>query len=147
MDLKLEELIALAMKFPPESRKRLAQLLTESVEVNQVRDSGTPHAESYPVSRDLLLKESIGMTSVTVVLPDDLANQAKAAGLLAEKRLEELIRRALREQQSVGKPASAGATHRRRLVRRNGRLVAEALPGEQPITDAEIRDLLNKMEW
>lgn len=147
MDLKLEDLIALAMEFPPESRRRLAQLLAESAEVNQVRDSGTSYGESYPVSRDLLLKELIGMTSVTVVLPDDLANQAKAAGLLAEKRLEELIRRALREQQSIGKPSSEGATHQRRLVRQNGRLVVEALPGEQPITDAEIRGLLNKMEW
>jgi hypothetical protein len=33
------------------------------------------------------------MTSVTVSLPDDLAQQAQAAGLLTESALEQLLRR------------------------------------------------------
>jgi len=38
------------------------------------------------------------MTSVTVSLPDDLVQQAQAAGLLDERGLATLLRRALREQ-------------------------------------------------
>ena len=37
------------------------------------------------------------MTPVTVSLPDDLAQQAQAAGLLTESALEQLLRRALRQ--------------------------------------------------
>lgn len=38
------------------------------------------------------------MTRITVSLPDDLAQQAQAAGLLDERGLATLLRRALREQ-------------------------------------------------
>ena len=139
MDPTLEDLIARVMQLPAESRRYLAQLLAESGFYG-VRDSGEPQG--------LPPKELFGMTYVTVVLPDDLVKQARDAGLLAGKPLEELIRRALREQ-SIGKPSSeAGAARkRRRLIRQNGHLVVEALAGEQPITDTEIRGLLNKMEW
>jgi hypothetical protein len=140
MDLKFKDLVARAMELPPEDRRRLAQLLVESAEANQVRDSGASYLNLQP-------KGSIGMALLTVVLPDELAKRAQAAGLLAEKRLEELIRHALKEQ-SANKPSNQDTTRQhRRLVRQNGHLVVEALPDEQLITDTEIRDLLNKMEW
>lgn len=40
------------------------------------------------------------MKSVLVRLPDDLVSEAQAAGLLAEKSLADLLRRALRERSS-----------------------------------------------
>jgi post-segregation antitoxin (ccd killing protein) len=40
------------------------------------------------------------MTPVTVSLPDDLAQQAQAAGLLTENALEQLLRRALRQSRA-----------------------------------------------
>jgi len=66
------------------------------------------------------------MTRVTVSLPDELAQQAQAAGLLDERGLTTLLRRALREQ-------SAGE--------RLGQLLAkldanpEPAPSEQDIAD------------
>ena len=140
--MKLEEVIAYALQLPPESRRRLVQALIESAAANQVRDAGG----SYGDSNDQLRQELIGMKSVIVVLPDDLAKQAQAAGLLNDEPLEELIRRALKEQ-GPGTPSTTGSTRQRQLVRQHGRLVVESLPGEQPITDTEVRDLLNKMEW
>lgn len=35
----------------------------------------------------------------------------------------------------------------RKIVRRDGRLVVESLPGEEPITDEEVRAALNEMDW
>lgn len=35
----------------------------------------------------------------------------------------------------------------RRLVRKNGYLVVAALPGERPITDARVREIIQEMEW
>jgi hypothetical protein len=146
MDPKLEDLIARVMQLPPESRRYLAQLLAESTGFYEVRDSGEPVAGSS-IPKGLLPQELTGMTSVTVVLPDELVNQAQAAGLLAGKPLEELIRRALKEQ-GINKPSSGSAPRqRRRLIRQSGHLIVEALAGEQPVTDTEIRGLLNKMEW
>lgn len=87
------------------------------------------------------------MKSVTVVLPDDLATRAQAAGLLGDKRLEELIRSALRDQGESNSGSTNPGSTRRRLIRKNGRLVVEALPGERLISDAEVRDLLNEMRW
>lgn len=40
------------------------------------------------------------MTRVTVSLPDDLARQAQAAGLLDEQAVASLLRRALRERRA-----------------------------------------------
>jgi len=36
---------------------------------------------------------------------------------------------------------------RRRLIRENGYLIVAALPGERPITDARVREVLQDMEW
>jgi hypothetical protein len=141
MNLKLEDLIAQAMALSPEDRRYLAQLLGPA---HEVRDGASSHEASY--SNQTLPEELPGMTSVTVVLPDDLAKQAQAAGLLAEGSLADLIRRALREQSSESTIARA-AHQGRRLVRENGRLVVEALPDEPPVTDAQVVDALNRMEW
>jgi len=52
------------------------------------------------------------MTTVTVRLPDDLAKQAKAAGLLRDEAIETLLREAMRRRQvdelftTMGKLAS-----------------------------------------
>ena len=40
------------------------------------------------------------MTTVTVRLPDDLAQQAKAAGLLRDEAIETLLREAVRKQRT-----------------------------------------------
>lgn len=64
------------------------------------------------------------MTRVTVSLPDDLARQAQAAGLLSEAAVEQLLRRALREQ-------GAGE----QLGEIFARLDAQAEP---PLSDAEV---------
>jgi hypothetical protein len=132
--MKLEDLIAQAMALSPEDRRYLAQLLGP---VYEVHDGASSQEAS---------KELPGMTPVPVVLPDDLAKQAQAAGLLAEGSLTELIRRALKEQNSSS-PIARAAHQRRRLVRENGRLVVEALPDEPPVTDAQVVDALNRMEW
>jgi len=66
------------------------------------------------------------MTHITVSLPDELAQQAQAAGLLDERGLTALLRRALREQSSS---------------QRLGQLLAkldahpEQAPSEQEIAD------------
>ncbi len=39
------------------------------------------------------------MTTVTVRLPDDLAQQAKAAGLLRDEAIETLLREAMKKRQ------------------------------------------------
>lgn len=52
------------------------------------------------------------MTTVTVRLPDDLAREAKAAGLLQDEAIETLLREAMRQRQvdelfsTMGKLAS-----------------------------------------
>lgn len=147
MDLKLEDLIALAMQLPAATRRYLAQQLSETAAV-EVHDSGEPYGAPTVISRDLVLRELLNMTSVTLVLPDDLAKQARAAGLLAGKPLEELIRRALHEQSAGASSTDQGVSRqRRRVVRENGRLVVEALIDEKPITASEAQGLLNNMEW
>lgn len=122
----------------------MEQALSESAATDRVQDAGTSYGD--PAPSDPLRQKLIGMKSVTVVLPDDLAKQAQAAGLLGDKPLEDLIRRALKEQRT-GTPPMTDIARQRRLVRQHGRLVVESLPGEQSITDAEIRELLDKMEW
>jgi hypothetical protein len=122
-------LIAELLSLPQEEQQRIAELL---VGAGMVRDGIATYA-----------RESDGMKQVTVVLPDDLANEARAAGLLRDKSIEALIRNALRTQ-SFRKTSSVEA---RKLVRKEGRLLVEAMPGEQPISDPEVRDHLDEMDW
>lgn len=140
MNLKLEDLIAQALALSPEDRRYLAQLLGQ---VYEIRDGASSYEAPY--SQHTSRKELSGMTPVTVVLPDDLAKQAQAAGLLAESCMTDLIRRALQEQ-SAGSSSAGAARQRRRLVRENGRLVVEAHPDEPPVTDAQVSDVLNRMD-
>ena len=35
----------------------------------------------------------------------------------------------------------------RRLVRENGYLVVAALPGERPVSDAKVKEILQEMAW
>lgn len=134
MATKLDDLLAEALRLPPADRERLLELLeaAQVAEANVVRDGGATY-------------QSDPMTLVTVALPDDLAEQAKNAGLLAEKSLEEMIRRALQESN----PASTTLPHQleRRLVRENGYLVVESFPGEKPITSEEVKKVIDDMEW
>lgn len=134
MVLKVKELLDRAMELPAADRERLAQLLLGSTG-SQVRDSDATYRTS---------KGPTAMTRVTIVLSDDLAEQAQGAGLLAANAMEDLLRRALAEQ-NAARPSSKGPA--RRLLRERGHLVVEALPGEPPLTDADVRRLLNEMEW
>lgn len=66
------------------------------------------------------------MTHVTVSLPDDLAQQARAAGLLNEAAVARLLRRALREH--------SAAEHLGEIFQK---LDAQ---GEPPLSDAEVTE-------
>jgi hypothetical protein len=66
------------------------------------------------------------MTTVTVSLPDDLAQQAQAAGLLSESAVARLLRRALREQNAS-----------ERLGEIFAKLDAQ---GEPPLSDADVAE-------
>jgi hypothetical protein len=140
MDHKLERLIAEIVKLPTDDQRHLLDILLGGGVANQVRDSEAGYGE-----RSSLSQSHLSMTRVTIVLPDDLAKQAQAEGLLAGTRLADLIRRALHEQRSDR--LVNGVPTQRRLVRKGGRLIVEALQGEQPITDEEVRGLFEKMEW
>jgi hypothetical protein len=126
---RLEALIVELLSLPPEERQRISKLLTDA---SLVRDGVAGYGE-----------RTDGMKQVTVVLPDDLANEARAAGLLRDKNIETLIRNALKNQ-----PLRAGlSVEPRKLIREEGRLVVEALPGEKQTADPEVRDHLDKMDW
>lgn len=128
---RLTALLAEIWTLSLEERRRLEQALAEMPGKYQVRDGGTSN-------------EFDRVKYVTVTLPDDLASEAQAAGLLGSKSLEHLIRQALRQR--AAKPGESSG-ERRRIVRKNGRLVVEAFPGEEAITDAEVRDHLANMDW
>jgi hypothetical protein len=126
---RLEALIADLLSLPQEERQRISKLLADA---SMVRDGVAGYGEGTD-----------GMKQVTVVLPDDLANEARAAGLLRDKNIETLIRNALKDQPLRGNLS----VEPRKLIREEGRLVAEALPGEKQIADPEVRDHLDKMDW
>jgi hypothetical protein len=90
---RLENLIAEIIALPESDRRYVAGVLSSGTATNQIRD-GEPAHRGYE-SQGLR-----GMKSVLVKLPDDLANDAQAAGLLGDKPIEDLIRRALRERVS-----------------------------------------------
>lgn len=132
MTSRVDDLIAELMSLPFEERQRVAEILINSA--SGVRNGDARLYEAQSAEKD-------GMKLVTVELPDELATRAQAAGLLGSKRIEELIRRALQD------PGHVSTGEGRKLVRRNERLVVEALPGEQRTTDVDVRDALDRMDW
>jgi hypothetical protein len=129
---RIEELIAALMALPDAERQRIARQIAQGA--IGVADGGYTYGPTET-------REMAGVKPIVVLLPDELAKQAQAAGLLGDKRIEELIRRAL---QAEPRPALAGE---RRLIRHNGRLIVDSLPGEEAVTDEHVRDALDKMDW
>ncbi|HEY0681414.1 MAG TPA: hypothetical protein VGD45_03695 [Steroidobacter sp.] len=129
MTAKLDDLLSEILRLPLWERQLLLDRL-QAAEPLGVRDGQATY-------------QSDSMRFVTVALPDDLAKRAQEAGLLGNKTLEGILRRALEAHAESDEP---GTVHRR-LVEKNGYLVAEALPGERSITSTEVRDILDDMEW
>jgi Arc/MetJ family transcription regulator len=75
---------------------------------------------------EVISHRSTSMTHVTVSLPDDLAQQAQAAGLLNESAVVRLLRRALRERSAS-----------ERLGEIFEKLDAQ---GEPPMSDEEVAE-------
>jgi hypothetical protein len=137
MVMSIDELIAAILRLPPEDLARVHRALNSvhAAATNAVRDGAATH-QGEP--------RGASMTYVTVVLPDDLAEQARNTGLLASKSLEDILRR---ELQAHCEGVAPSGQRYRRLVEKNGYLVAEALPGERPITTEEVKKILDDMDW
>lgn len=133
---KFDHLLAEVMRLSKQDRERFVSALKESW-ASTARMRAETRADNI---------ESDCMTYVTVALPEDLAQQAQDAGLLTGSLLEELIRKALDEQSRQVAP-DIQPSQERRLVRENGYLVVEALPGEKPITTEEVKKILDEMRW
>jgi len=140
MSMGVDELISAILRLPRADRARILDAL-RSADIgaaNAVRDG----AATYQIQRS---EES--MTLITLPLPDDLADRARDAGLLASKSLEEILRRAL-EEHYAAEPIDVAPGQERRLVRgENGYLVVEAFPGEPQITTEEVKKAWEDMEW
>lgn len=137
MNMKFDELLAAIQRLPREDIARLIEALRSA-------PTGAAYAVRESAATYQIEPHGEPMTLVTMALPDELAEQARRAGLLAGKSVEEIIRRALREHSE----ATISANLRpRQLVERNGYLVAERLPGEKPITTEEVKKILDDMEW
>lgn len=134
----VDELLAAILRLPRDDLERLLEAL---------RAADTHAANAVRESAAIYKTEPSGeaMTLVTIPLPDDLAEQARDAGLLAAKSLGEIIRGALEQHNAAAGDIAPG--QERRLVEENGLLVAEAFPGEKPITTEEIKKILDDMEW
>lgn len=139
MPMGVDELIAAILRLPRDDLDRLLAALraADMRAVNAVRESAATYNTERPGE---------SMTLVTVPLPDDLTEQARDAGLLAGKTLEQIIRRALEEHKATAATEIAPGQERR-LVEENGYLVVEAFPGEEPITTEEVKKILDDMEW
>jgi hypothetical protein len=138
MPLGVDELLAAILRLPRDDLDRLLAALrtADTRAADAVRESAATYQTERPGEP---------MTLVTVPLPDDLTEQARDAGLLTGKTLEGLIRRALEQRHASLVDIAPG--QERRLVEENGYLVAEAFPGEQPITTEEVKKILDHMEW
>lgn len=139
-DMSFDELVAAIARLPRADRSRLIEALrsAHTGAANAVRDGAATYQTERPGE---------SMTLVTVPLPDDLAERARDAGLLGGESLERMIRRALDEHYDIAVAAGIAPPIRRRLVERDGFLVAEALPGEKPITTEEVKKILDAMDW
>jgi hypothetical protein len=140
MTMGVDELLAAILRLPRDDLDRLLEALrsAHTGAANAVRDSAATYQTQSPGEP---------MTLVTVPLPDDLAEQARNAGLLAGKTLEEILRRALEEHEAAAAVDIAPGQERRLVRGANGYLVAEAFPGEKPITTEEVKKILDDMEW
>lgn len=138
MTMGVDELIAAILRLPRDDLARVLEALraAEMRAANAVRESAAAYNTEPPGEP---------MTLVTVPLPDDLAEQARNAGLLAGKTLEEFLRKALAEHDAAVTDIAPG--QERRLVEEDGYLVVDAFPGEQPITTEEVKKILNDMGW
>lgn len=135
----VDELIAALLRLPRDDLARVLEALraADTRAANAVRDGAAASYNAEPLGES--------MTLVTMPLPDDLAEQARNAGLLSGKPLEEILKRALEEHEAA---VTIAPEQERRLVRgENGYLVVEALPGEPPITTEEVIKLWHTMEW
>lgn len=134
----VDELLAAILRLARADLERLLEALraADTRAANAVRESAAIYNTERPGE---------AMTLVTVPLPDDLTERARDAGLLAGKSLEQLIRKAL-EQHNI-EVDNIAPGQERRLVEENGLLVAEAFPGEKPITTEEVKKILDDMEW
>lgn len=138
MTVKFDDLLAEALRLSAQDRERLLARL------NELQTSAASAAQDRAAtSADT--DERNAMTHVTVALPDELVQQAQDAGLLAQKSLEDLIRKAL--QDHLHESSSITPPQERRLKLKNGYLVVEALPGEKPITTEEVKKIWQDMEW
>ena len=133
MAAKFDELLAEILRLPAPDRERLLELLEAS------QTTGT-----FQVREPTASYQASPMRSVTILLPDDIADRAQDAGLLSSKELEGILRRALQAQGA--REGTRPSRRQRRLVQKNGYLVAEASPGERRITSEEVRDILDDME-
>jgi hypothetical protein len=135
--MKIEDLIETLRTLPTETKQRLLTVLSEDNASLQVRDASQVYG-------GVQQSEQKDMKLITLLLPDELASQAQAAGLLRGNVLETLLRKALKEQATTPPESRSG---KRRLLHRNGRLVIESLSAEQAVTSAEVYDALHKMDW
>ncbi len=94
---KVDELVARLQDCSPQEQQLLLDILLEETGQQlsfSVRD-GEP--ARYGASSELPQRPQ-SMVTVTVVIPDELARKARAAGLLGSETVERLIRRALQER-------------------------------------------------
>ena len=140
MTMGVDKLITAITRLPRADRERLLEALrsTDVRAADAVRDAAATYQTKRPGE---------SMTLVTVPLPDDLAEQARNAGLLAGKPLETMLRRALEEHDAAAAVNIAPGQERRLVRNEHGYLVVDALPGEPPITTEEVKKALDDMEW
>lgn len=138
--MSVDEIIVAILRLPPDDLARLRRALdaVNDTAANAVRDSAATYQTERPGEP---------MTLVTVPLPDDLAERARDAGLLAGGSLERIIRRALEEHAAAAVVGIAPGQERRLVRGENGYLVVEALPGEPEITTEEVKKIWEDMEW
>jgi hypothetical protein len=132
MAYRIDELIAALMELPDADREQIAHQIAPGQIGQDSTHTVADVGHTYGPAR---------VKPIVVLLPDELAKQAKAAGLLGDKRIEQLIRRALQDE------PHPGLVGERKLIRENGRLIVDTLHGEEPISDDQVRAALDRMDW
>jgi hypothetical protein len=136
----IDELIAAILRLPRADRDRLLEAL-------RAAHTGAPNAVRECAATYQTEPAGEPMTLVTMPLPDDLAEQARNAGLLAGKTLEQIIRKALAEHQATAATDIAPGQERRLVRNEYGYLAVEAFPGEPQVTTEEVIKIWQDMEW